>query len=461
MDTASKIQHLYWRAGFGRSPEEWQNQANYSLKQAVDQLFDEADRLKLLPEQEKYGLKWGDEEMTVMEKKTKAKAARRLTVDLNKDWMERMASPEHSCLLEKMTLFWHGHFACISKMPHTAQQQLLAIRQHALGNFKDLILAMARDVSMIRFLNNQQNRKRKPNENFARELMELFTIGRGHYSENDIKEAARAFTGWSSTVKGTFIFKKRHHDFGSKTFMGKTGDFDGDDIIDIILERRETADFIARKIYRYFINEKIDEERLNQIAQRFYDSNYDIGGLMRYIFESDWFYADENFGAKIKSPVELVAGMMRLLNIRFKKAKGLMFLQKALGQILFLPPNVAGWAGGKSWIDNSTLMLRLNLANYLFLTTDFKFKIKEEFEAQKRNKSIRKMGVTIDAQPFVNLYQNQSEQAIFDQMQSFLLQAKQPLDPKLFSSFVDRKTKENYIKTLMVRMMSVPEYQIC
>jgi uncharacterized protein (DUF1800 family) len=194
-----------------------------------------------------------------------------------------MSNPNHSALLEKMTLFWHGHFACTIKVGMLAAQQLNSIQQHALGNFRDLVLAIARDPSMIRFLNNQQNKKRQPNENFARELMELFTIGRGFYTENDVKEAARAFTGWSSNLSGEYVFRERQHDFGEKRFMNKRGNFDGTDIIDILLERRETAHFITKKIYQYFVNEKVNERRLEQLAAGFYDKNYDIKWLMQTI----------------------------------------------------------------------------------------------------------------------------------------------------------------------------------
>ncbi|MDV7393426.1 DUF1800 family protein, partial [Arthrospira platensis SPKY1] len=142
---------------------------------------------------------------------------RQLVFSLNAKWIHRMASPVASPLLERAALFWHGHFACTSNLGLLASGQLSTLRRHALGNFRDLTLAMARDAAMIRFLNNQQNKKEQPNENFARELMELFTIGRGHYTEQDVKEAARAFTGWSSNLRGEFVFRKFQHDYGAKT----------------------------------------------------------------------------------------------------------------------------------------------------------------------------------------------------------------------------------------------------
>jgi uncharacterized protein (DUF1800 family) len=368
MNTQQRLQHLYWRAGFGMSPKEWSSKKKRSTQKVIDELFKnahQASHRKVV----KNGNGIESSEMVMSSKSDKKEKRKQDKIRIgahNTDWVLRMGNPEESALLEKMTLFWHGHFACTTKVPGWASKQLNTIRQHALGDFRELVLAMAKDGSMIRFLNNQQNKKRKPNENFAREVMELFTIGRGNYAEKDVKEAARAFTGWSSNLKGDFVFKKRQHDFGQKIFFGKKGKWDGDEIIDMIFEKRETSEFIARKAYRFFVNEKIDERNVKYLARVFYDSDYDIEKLMRAIFESKWFFEEKNVGVKIKSPIELLAGMIRTFAVDFKNPAALIFIEKALGQVLFDPPNVAGWAGGKSWIDNSTLMLRLNLANVLF-----------------------------------------------------------------------------------------------
>ena len=327
----NQIHHLFQRAGFGLSPQEWQERKNWSIPQAVDFLFKNTSPIKLesndAPSEDLSSLnKMSKEEVAARRKKE-----RQLVAQHNIAWINRMANPGENAFLERMTLFWHGHFACKTKISGLAIDQINTIRQHALGNFRDLVLAMAKDVSMIRFLNNQQNRKNKPNENFARELLELFTIGRGNYTEQDIKEAARAFTGWSSNIQGQYVFRKRQHDYGQKTFFGKTGDFNGEEIIALILEKKETAYFITKKIYRYFVNEEPNEEIITQLSQAFYNSNYNIGHLLRTIFESDWFYSPENIGAKIKSPVELLAGMMRSLNVKFEQDKALLFVQKASG----------------------------------------------------------------------------------------------------------------------------------
>ena len=462
MNTQQRLQHLYWRAGFGMSPKERSSKKKRSTQKVIDELFKnahQAGQRKVV----KNGNGIEFSEMTMSSKSDKKEKRKQNKIRIgahNTDWVLRMGNPEESALLEKMTLFWHGHFACTTKVPGWASKQLNTIRQHALGDFRELVLAMAKDGSMIRFLNNQQNKKRKPNENFAREVMELCTIGRGNYAEKDVKEAARAFTGWSSNLKGDFVFKKRQHDFGQKIFFGKKGKWDGDDIIDMILEKRETSEFIARKAYRFFVNEKIDERNVKYLARVFYDSDYDIEKLMRAIFESKWFFEEKNVGVKIKSPIELLAGMIRTFAVDFKNPAALIFIEKALGQVLFDPPNVAGWAGGKSWIDNSTLMLRLNLANVLFQNSDLNIKIKEAFEAQKRNKRKRNIQASVNFTPFYNLFKRENEKLLLDKMSGFILQTRGQLKEATFENFVLKNNKEDGVKTMCLRMMSLPEYQL-
>ncbi|MEZ5040909.1 MAG: DUF1800 domain-containing protein [Saprospiraceae bacterium] len=454
------INHLYWRAGFGLSMPEWKEKRNWSTQQAVQQLFDVAQQKgPITPQAE--ALTTFDPNMTESSKAERLKQEKRLVVLQSSDWIKRMASTEESPFLERMCLFWHGHFACQTKIAALATNQLNTIRQHALGHFRDLLLAITKDASMIRFLNNQQNKKQKPNENFARELMELFTIGRGHYSETDIKEAARAFTGWSSDLNGAFVFRPALHDYGSKTFFGKNGRFDGTDIIDLILEKRETAVFLTQKIYRYFVNEKLDHRIVEDLAKQFYDSDYHIGQLMRTIFTSDWFYLPANKGVKIKSPVALIAGMIRSLNIQFENELALVFIQKSLGQSLFNPPNVAGWPGHKNWIDNSTLLLRLNLPAFLFNSQEVNFRLKEEFEATQRNKATQRLAATVDLQPiYEHLKGKPLEQQLALLSTFFLLQASPP-SIDLFRQMTRGKTEEEALKLLVMGILSLPSYQMC
>ena len=256
-------------------------------------------------------------------------------------------------LREKMSLFWHGHFACRVINSYFQQELLHIIRENATGNFGSMLKAISKSPAMLQFLNNQQNRKSHPNENFAREVMELFTMGRGNYTENDVKEAARAFTGWGFNLQGEFVFRKQQHDDGKKTFLGKSGNFNGDDILDILLEQKQTARFITKKIYRYFVNEKVDEEKIKILSEQFYESGYDIEKLLTNIFTAGWFYEDHNIGNKIKLPVELIFGIRRLLPLDMENEDAQLLFQKVFQEVLFLPPNVAGLAGGKNWIDSS------------------------------------------------------------------------------------------------------------
>ncbi len=460
MEHSRKIKHLYHRAGFGLTIAEEKRLKNKSITKAVEELFRDAGKPSAFSSNDKVDSYYADKTKRPgkSEKQEFKMQSRKLTALIGTDWVQRMALGD-SPLLDRMMLFWHGHFACRTILAHLVKKQLNALEKNALGNFRDLLMAIAKDGSMIRYLNNQQNNKRTPNENFARELMELFTIGRGNYTEGDVKEAARAFTGWKSDFQGNFKFTKHQHDYGSKTFMGKTGNFDGTDIIDIILEKRETSEFIAGKVYRYFVNPKEDQGRVKEIAKVFYDSGYDIAKMMRHIFTADWFYDERNIGAKIKSPVELMAGLVKTLHLDVKNPQGILFFQKALGQTLFNPPNVAGWRGDRAWIDNSTLMMRLNLPTYILSSAQVNMRGKTELESSGRKKLFQKLQVTADLSAYQKEFGADSPKEMARQLSDFFLQAKTKntalLTVKLPSSGADQT------KTIIQRILSLPEYQMC
>lgn len=463
MKQINDIQHLFWRAGFGLSPSQWKERSNWTISKAIDFLFKEAEHSFAQIRNASFDVSIEKRKKELSKKEVAAlrKEQRRLVHLQNIDWLLSMGNGEGSDLLNKMTLFWHGHFACTSKTSRVAYNQLLALKKHALGNFRDLVIAMAKDPSMIRFLNNQQNRKNSPNENFARELMELFTIGRGNYTEQDVKEAARAFTGWSSNFKGEFIFRRRQHDYGQKIFMGTQGNFDGTDIIDIILSKRATAEFICRKVYRYFVNPRINDQRVQELATKFYDNQYDIAYLMRTIFSSDWFYDVANQGVKIKSPTEFLAGMVRQIDLTVNNKVALFGIQKALGQTLFNPPNVAGWKGDKSWIDNATLMLRLNLPQAIFYTAEINLKEKDDLEGKGRGNKLKRLNATVDLQPLVGLFDTNSKEVVFEQLSAYLLGRKINHHAVDIEKFTDKKSAERFMKSLTMRIMTLPEYQLC
>jgi uncharacterized protein (DUF1800 family) len=365
-----------------------------------------------------------------------------------------------------MTLFWHGHFACRSNNPFFAQQLNNIQRTNALGSFKTLLVEVSKSPAMLQYLNNQQNRKGKPNENFARELMELFTLGRGNYSEQDIKESARSFTGWMYDKDGSFIFRQNLHDPGTKTFFGKIGNFEGENIIDIILEKPETAQFIARKVYKFFVNDNPNEAHVKELATHFYNSKYDIGSMMKKMFTSDWFYNPENVGTKIKSPAEFLVGLSREFYVTYNKPQVLIQLQSSLGQYLFNPPNVAGWPGGQSWIDSSSLMLRMRIPSLVLNDgeIDFSGKADPEDEAVIALSRTATTNANANMKPKSYVNANADWPKFLDtlpkgltplELTEFLLQPK--LNAKITTMVSDNKG----LRSTAVEITSMPEYQLC
>ncbi|MEO5701177.1 MAG: DUF1800 domain-containing protein [Casimicrobiaceae bacterium] len=276
-------------------------------------------------------------------------------------WLQEMLVTP-SPLTERMTLFWHNHF--VSAQPKVRVTRLMlaqntTLRAHALGNFGSLLHALAKDPAMIVYLDGAQNRKGAPNENFAREVMELFTLGEGHYTETDVKEAARAFTGWSlDRETGVFIVRPLLHDPGVKTIFGRTGRFDGDDVLDLLLARPETASFVTTKLWREFVSPDPDQREVARIAGRFRASHYDIRVALRELLTSDAFYRADNRAVLVKSPVELVVGSLRQLAILPRDPLPFALAAAGMGQNLFSPPNVKGWPGGEVWINTNTLLAR-------------------------------------------------------------------------------------------------------
>ncbi|HEY2347685.1 MAG TPA: DUF1800 domain-containing protein, partial [Puia sp.] len=365
---------MYWRAGFGPSADQMKELSRqkpekifHSLLKASEKRPDLLDvatpHLKEMVSQpmsfsKLQGLK--PEEKQMFRKQSVQDISR-----LNIRWLDEMTTSEAQ-LLEKMSLFWHGHFATRTANILYDQALLNVIRENALGNFRELLMNVSKSAAMIQFLNNNQNRKSHPNENFARELMELFTIGRGNYTELDVRESARAFTGWSATLQGGFDFRPRQHDDGIKTFFGKTGNFSGEDILEILLAQKQTSVFITTKIYRFFVNDIVDDEKITMLAKEFFESGYNIRALMISIFTSSWFYDQKNIGCQIKSPVLWLVGFRRQLPLEIQNQQVQIILERLLGQVLFSPPNVAGWPGGKHWIDRSSLMLRMEMPQIVF-----------------------------------------------------------------------------------------------
>jgi uncharacterized protein (DUF1800 family) len=241
-------------------------------------------------------------------------------------------------------------------------------RQMALANFGDFLLAVSKDPAMIIWLDNDTNKKGQPNENYARELMELFSMGVDTYTQNDVEESARAFTGWTISKRtDQFFFDSSQHDYGAKTFLGQTGPFNGDDIVSIITPQPATSRFITKKLFEFFVYPAPSDNTINKLAQVYLSSNYSIKTVMQEILNSDEFYSEKAINALVKSPTEFVIGTARMLQAQLGKSYGKDLVQAMAlqGQVLFNPPSVAGWAGGLDWINTSTLLNRYNAANAL------------------------------------------------------------------------------------------------
>lgn len=279
-------------------------------------------------------------------------------------WANRMLTSPRP-LQEKMALFWHGHYAVNEPKVRDYRKLLAELRlfeSHGTGNFRDLTVAMAQDPGMLTFLDAGVNVKGAPNENFAREIMEMFTMGVGNYTEKDIREAARAFTGWNYKDL-TFVVNKDQHDDGVKTFLGKTGPFDGVQVIDIIMQQPVTADYIAGKLYRFFVRQDLSPELQKKLGTVLRDSHYELTPLLETMFLSRDFYSPASVGTQIKSPVELAVSTYKKLGLtNVPGAPDFNASTAALGQRLFSPPTVAGWAGGRSWITPGLLLERGNFA---------------------------------------------------------------------------------------------------
>ena len=456
-----QLQHLYSRLGFGILPSVLDSLSRVEKKRVIADVWKQSKKVMPLEmDLSDLELMIADKNMRSMDKKMRMelqKVSRKKVEDYNYLWIDRLATSDQ-VLREKMTLFWANVFVCRDTHIFYVQRYNNTLRNHALGNFRDFVKAVAKEAAMSKYLNNRQNIKEKPNENFARELLELFTLGVGNYTEKDIQEAARAFTGWSFKPNGDFYLRKKKHDYGLKTFLGKTGNFEGDDIIDIILEQKQCARFICTKIYSYFVHPMVDENRLTELVDIFY-KDYDITTLMRHIFLSDWFYDESNIGAKIKSPIELLVGMQKIVPLDFEKKKQVLYLQKVMGQILLNPPNVAGWLQDKSWIDSNTLLFRMKLPSVLLndavINIDQKGAFEDSFEAYyaKTKKANRRIKVSRDWSVF-----DREFAALTDaQLSALLIVSAIDKDTETFLNTLSKVDKKEYL----VQLMSLPEYQLC
>ncbi|WP_081544462.1 DUF1800 domain-containing protein [Chromobacterium haemolyticum] len=353
--------HLLSRTGFGANPAQIAVYAPLSKEAAVDRLLANTQASAATPPPA-----WVDEaferpgqpNLSEEEKKALQKRRAEHAVELRGWWLNEMRYTT-SPLSEKMTLFWHNHFvSALDKVrsPQLMYQQNLLLRHYALGNFGDMLHAVARDPAMMRYLDTANNRKGQPNENFAREVMELFTLGEGHYSEQDIREAARAFTGWGLDRDERFVNRPRLHDDGDKLIFGQRGNFDGDAVLDLLLRQPATAEFITAKLWKAFVSPKPDPAAVKRLAGGFRNSRYEIKPLLRALLLSPQFWSSQ--GQLVKSPLELTIGTLVTFDLSPPDWRALAGLNRQLGQDVFAPPNVKGWPGGEAWINSATLLSR-------------------------------------------------------------------------------------------------------
>lgn len=354
---SGEIRHLLVRTGFAAPFDEVEDLRDLDRAAAVRHLLDRVRKTPVTMPPESARVWHMPNLKNVAERRRLREQVRELKV-----WWygEMIATP--SPLTERMTLFWHNHFTSAGRVvrhPALMYRQNVLLRRHALGNFGDMLREIGNDPAMMLYLNTVQSHKDAPNENYARELLELFTLGEGNYTEGDIKEVARAYTGWTLNRKtGEARFRERRHDAGDKTIFGQQGNFGSDDVADLLLAHPRAAELIVEKLWRAFISDVPDMDEVGRLAAFFRDADYEILPLMEHLLTSEAFWSAVHRGGLIKSPVDLLVGTVRQFDLPLKEQSVLVGLGRRLGQDILDPPNVKGWPGGTAWIGSNTLLIR-------------------------------------------------------------------------------------------------------
>ncbi|MBC8200618.1 MAG: DUF1800 domain-containing protein [Planctomycetes bacterium] len=481
-----KAQHLLQRAGFGGTPKQIQALASLGLEKSVDYIVNyhslpdpnptelgDYDKDIIRPatrtEQEtiRKARQSGNEEMVDKfrdERQRRQRADRKQIAEIEQWWLRRLIATPRP-LEEKLTLFWHGHFATgyrtIENSYHMYLQNIF-FRENAMGNFKeDLVRGIIHDPAMIRYLNNHQNRKQAPNENLARELMELFTLGEGEgYTEDDIKEGARTLTGYT-VDDDAFTFRTRQHDSGTKKIFNRRGTFTGDDFVDLIFTRSSASTFVIEKLYRFFVNDLPhgntveSKSYIRLLSKVFKRKDWNIKPVLETMFLSKHFYDEVNANAIIKSPVQLIVQATRTLNPpnRKKMTNTLAIASDLMGQRLFAPPSVKGWDGGRAWINTSNMFMRQNTLLYLLT-------------GQRPDSSAWEAdGKPFDAMALVDGHTSRPKSTITHLLSS-LLNMDSPSRDRVSSLEDYMKTQQNVINNqtvtgLLTLITAMPEYQLC
>lgn len=482
----SKAAHLLNRAGFGGTPADIQKLADLSPEKAVAYLLDyekipdpvaNPEWAKPNPEEIKKfreAQRKGTPEEKKMAQREQQQMYQRRMLELRGWWLQRMAKGPRP-LQEKLVLFWHGHFATsIEKVrnPYFMWRQNELFRRLATGNWQQLLLESGKDPAMLIWLDQAQSRKDHPNENYAREVMELFALGEGHYTEKDITEGARALTGWSLNPETQqFVFRPRIHDEGEKTILGRTGNFDGEDFIKIIVAQPQAAKFITAKLWNFFAGQVPSSQLSEALAGVMRANGNNFKPILRAMFLSEEFYGPDVVRNQVKSPVQWLVGSVRMLETEVPPPLVSWGMLRQLGQDLFAPPNVKGWDGGVTWITTNTLLTRYNDAQSLVEGTlpplaagDFAKKAGGGGgeKAMKAMQRIRLGGVSVEK--ILTTEERADKAAMVNALEKRLFQAelKEAQEETLKDFLAAKKQLSSAdIVTVIRLMMSTPEYQVC
>ncbi|HUD82013.1 MAG TPA: DUF1800 domain-containing protein [Candidatus Saccharimonadales bacterium] len=478
--------HLLNRAGFGGPPSQIQKLADLTHDAAISSLLDydniydatvnpdwahpNPDEIKQLREALKAAAT-PEEKRQIQQAANKVRQTRFL--ELRGWWLQRMARGPRP-FQERMVLFWHGHFATSAEKvqnPYYMWRQNELFRRLATGNWQLLLTEAGQDPAMLVWLDQAQSRKEHPNENFAREVMELFALGEGHYTEHDITEGARALTGWSLDQDNQkFIYRPRIHDDGEKTFLGRTGDLDGDDVIATIVGQPQAAKFITAKLWNYFAGQMPDEPLNEALASVFRANGNNFRPFLRVMFRSEEFYGADIVRNQVKSPVQWLIGSVRMLECDLPPTLVSWGMLRQLGQDVFAPPNVKGWDGGITWITTNTLLTRYNDAQSLVQGTlpslnasDFAQKAGGQGgqKLEKAFQRIRMGGVNVEK--ILTPEERADKDTIVASLQHRLFQTTlHENQQEALQQFLDSKTKmsDADITETIRLMMSTPEYQV-
>lgn len=437
--------HLYRRVGFGASLAQ--------LREAVEEGFDVTFKRLTEPSGN------AETEYALFSREGEGYAQRNDIVALRGWWLNLLLRSPHP-LRDRLTLFWHNHFATsIAKVARAdlMYQQYRLLHRHALGKFGPLLLDVSKDAAMLVWLDSNSNVKGKPNENYAREIMELFSLGVGNYSENDIKGAARAFTGWH--VRGDrFEFNRDQHDEGDKTVLGETGNLDGGDVVRLCLKQKACARFLVRKLYREFISEANvpPDALLEPLCERLRKSDYDLGDLAKTMLRSRHFFSENAYRKRVKSPTEFVLGTVNAVGQGFVSPNALVGRMEEMGQSLFAPPNVKGWEGGHAWLNSATVLAR---ANYIQVLTGGGGKLNLEDPNAR-------IGVAVDPAVIVRREKVSEAKAVVALLLELLLQgdvsdnARKRLEAFLADAPAQTPARDERVREVIHAIMTMPEYQL-